>query len=90
MIRMATKIILRAYIMFRSGYLTLAPLVLTLLTAVACNRDHVQAAAPAMPAPLVAVLRATAHDGPRYLDENSRLGVSQVRSEFGLSWNGVP
>jgi multidrug efflux system membrane fusion protein len=65
------KTILGAHIMFRSGYLTLAPLVLTLLTAVACNRDHVQAA-PATPAPLVTVVKATAHDVPRYLDEIGR------------------
>jgi membrane fusion protein, multidrug efflux system len=37
----------------------------------ACNRNSVQAA-PAMPAPLVTVVKATAQDVPRYLDEIGR------------------
>ena len=47
---------------------------LTLLLAItmACSRDHVQAAMPAMPPPLVTVTRATAQDVPRYLDEIGR------------------
>jgi multidrug efflux system membrane fusion protein len=67
----AMKTILAVNVMFRSVYLTIAPLVLTLLTA-ACNRGNVQAAAPAMPAPLVSVVKATAQDVPKYLDEIGR------------------
>jgi multidrug efflux system membrane fusion protein len=52
--------------------LALAVAVLVLLTAVACSRSNVQAAAPAMPAPLVSVVKATAQDVPRYLDEIGR------------------
>src|ERR1700688_9624 len=66
---MKMKTILRAHVIFRSGYLTLAPLVLTLLTAAGCNRGNVQAAPPAMPAPLVTVVKATEQDVPKYLDE---------------------
>jgi multidrug efflux system membrane fusion protein len=66
------KTILRSHVIFRSWYLTLAPLILTLLTTAACSRNNVQAAAPAMPAPLVTVVKATAQDVPRYLDEIGR------------------
>jgi RND family efflux transporter MFP subunit len=45
---------------------------LTLMTAVACSRGNVQAAAPAMPPPLVSVVKATVQDVPRYLDEIGR------------------
>src|SRR6202166_2368837 len=69
---MKMKTILRAHVIFRSGYLTLAPLVLTLLTAAGCNRGNVQAAPPAMPAPLVTVVKATEQDVPKYLDEIGR------------------
>ncbi|HET7442203.1 MAG TPA: efflux RND transporter periplasmic adaptor subunit [Terriglobales bacterium] len=57
---------------FRTGYLALAAAVLALLTTVACSRSSVQAAAPAMPPPLVSVVKATAQDVPRYLDEIGR------------------
>ena len=46
-----------------------AAVVAALLTTVACTRSSVQAAAPAMPPPLVTVVKATAQDVPRYLDE---------------------
>ncbi len=52
--------------------LALAVAVLVLLTAVACSRSNVHAAAPAMPPPLVSVVKATAQDVPRYLDEIGR------------------
>jgi multidrug efflux system membrane fusion protein len=42
------------------------------MTAVACSRGNVQAAAPAMPPPLVSVVKATVQDVPRYLDEIGR------------------
>lgn len=42
-----------------------------LLLTAACSRNSVQAA-PAMPAPLVSVVKATAQDVPRYLDEIGR------------------
>ena len=58
--------------MFRDGHLTLAGIVLPLMVATACNKSNVQAAAPAMPAPLVSVVSATAQDVPRYLDEIGR------------------
>src|ERR1700723_4511656 len=43
-----------------------------LLATAGCSRSNVQAAAPAMPAPLVTVVKATAPDVPRYLDEIGR------------------
>jgi multidrug efflux system membrane fusion protein len=57
---------------FRNGHLALAAVGLSLLTTMACSRSHVQAAAAAMPAPLVSVVKATAQDVPRYLDEIGR------------------
>ena len=46
-----------------------AAAMLLLLTAAACSRGNVQAATPAMPPPLVSVVKATVLDFPRYLDE---------------------
>lgn len=43
-----------------------------LLMTAACSRSSVQAAAPAMPPPLVSVVKATAQDVPKYLDEIGR------------------
>src|SRR6201997_4858894 len=57
---------------FRTRHLSLAAVWLALLTASACNKSGVQAAAPAMPAPLVTVVKAAAQDVPRYLDEIGR------------------
>ena len=54
------------------GSLILAAAVLTLLAAVGCGKGNVQAAAPAMPPPLVRVVSATVQDVPRYLDEIGR------------------
>src|SRR5579864_1207999 len=48
--------------------LALAGSLFVILTTVACSKSNVQAA-PAMPAPLVTVVKATAQDVPRYLDE---------------------
>jgi multidrug efflux pump subunit AcrA (membrane-fusion protein) len=42
------------------------------LATAGCSRSNVQAAAPAMPAPLVTVVKATAQDVPKYLDEIGR------------------
>ncbi|MFY9912406.1 MAG: efflux RND transporter periplasmic adaptor subunit [Candidatus Sulfotelmatobacter sp.] len=56
---------------FRNGRLALVALVLTISTSVACSRGSVQAA-PAMPPPLVSVVKATTQDVPRYLDEIGR------------------
>lgn len=53
-------------IVIRKGYLALA--VVALLTSLGCSRSNVQAA-PTMPAPLVSVVKATAQDVPKYLDE---------------------
>ena len=55
---------------FRHTEIALA--VTALLVTAACSRGNVQAAAPAMPAPLVTVVKATAQDVPRYLDEIGR------------------
>lgn len=49
----------------------LALVVALVAVTAACGRSKVQAA-PAMPAPLVTVVRATAQDVPRYLDEIGR------------------
>ena len=53
----------------RTQYFAFASVVLVLLTTVACSRSNVQAAAPAMPAPLVTIVKATTKDVPQYLDE---------------------
>jgi membrane fusion protein, multidrug efflux system len=49
-----------------------AAVLLLLLATAGCSRSNVQAAAPAMPAPLVTVVKATAQDVPEYLDEIGR------------------
>jgi multidrug efflux system membrane fusion protein len=49
-----------------------AGVLLMLLASAGCSRSNVQAAAPAMPAPLVTVVNATAQDVPNYLDEIGR------------------
>jgi len=54
---------------FRYGLLGSAALLL--LVTAGCSRSSVQAA-PAMPAPLVTVVKATAQDVPKYLDEIGR------------------
>ena len=53
---------------FRNKFFASAAVVTVLLTISACSRSNVQAA-PAMPAPLVTVVKATAQDVPKYLDE---------------------
>ena len=58
-------------VIFGNRYLALFAAVLTLAT-IGCGRSSVQAAPPAMPAPLVTVAKATAEDVPRYLDEIGR------------------
>jgi multidrug efflux system membrane fusion protein len=67
---MAMNMTVRTTSNLRYGQLGLAA-VLLLVTA-ACSRSSVQAAAPAMPAPLVTVVKATAQDVPKYLDEIGR------------------
>jgi membrane fusion protein, multidrug efflux system len=56
---------------FHNRRLALAGALLAMLATVACTKGNVQAA-PAMPAPLVTVVKATAQDVPRYLDEIGR------------------
>lgn len=51
--------------------LPLAAVIVASVAMAACNKNNVQAA-PAMPAPLVTVVKATAQDVPRYLDEIGR------------------
>ena len=64
------KTTVKTNVIFRKGYMVLVAA--ALLTTVACSRSSVQAAAPSMPAPLVTVVKATAQDVPRYLDEIGR------------------
>jgi multidrug efflux system membrane fusion protein len=68
MTMLVTNVFFRSF--FRNAKIAFAATAL-LLTA-ACSRSNVQAAAPAMPAPLVTVVKATAQDVPRYLDEIGR------------------
>src|ERR1700692_1717979 len=56
---------------FRYERLVSAAALLLLLAAAGCSRSNVRAA-PAMPAPLVTVVKATAQDVPKYLDEIGR------------------
>lgn len=53
------------------GMFAVVPLLWLVLATSGCSRTQVQAA-PAMPAPLVTVVKATAQDVPRYLDEIGR------------------
>ena len=57
---------------FKYGRLGLATLLLAVMATAACSRSNVQAAPPAMPAPLVTVVKASAQDVPKYLDEIGR------------------
>ncbi len=66
------KNLVRTHMLFRDGYLGLIAALLVLAATVACSRGNVQAAAPSMPPPLVSVVKATAQDVPRYLDEIGR------------------
>jgi membrane fusion protein, multidrug efflux system len=65
------KSTLRTKLSVEKGHRILVATVLALVT-VGCGKSKVQAAAPAMPAPLVTVVRATVQDVPRYLDEIGR------------------
>ncbi len=56
---------------FRNQHFMLAATALALAATVACSKGNVQAA-PAMPLPLVSVVKATTQDVPRYLDEIGR------------------
>ncbi len=56
---------------FRNQHLILAATTLALAATIACSKGSVQAA-PAMPLPLVSVVRVTTQDVPRYLDEIGR------------------
>lgn len=59
-------------VLFGNKYFGLLLAGLALAATVACSRSNVQAAAPAMPPPLVTVVRASAQNVPRYLDEIGR------------------
>jgi membrane fusion protein, multidrug efflux system len=67
---MAMNMTVRTTSNLRNARLGLAALLL--LATAGCSRTNVQAAAPAMPAPLVTVVKATAQDVPKYLDEIGR------------------
>lgn len=58
-------------VIFSNGYFALAAAVVALFATVGCSRSNVQAA-PAMPPPLVTVVKANAQDVPTYLDEIGR------------------
>jgi membrane fusion protein, multidrug efflux system len=64
----------RTVLKTRDGMLGIFSLLLLTFAASGCSRTKVQAA-PAMPAPLVTLANATAHDVPRYLDEIGRNGA---------------
>jgi multidrug efflux system membrane fusion protein len=59
----------RPNVIFSGATAALLALGLMLVTSTACNRSNAQAAPPAMPPPLVTVVKATAQDVPKYLDE---------------------
>ncbi len=61
----------RTYLTVRKKTLAVTAAVFALMTMVACSKTNVQAA-PAMPAPLVTVVKATVKDVPQYLDEIGR------------------
>ena len=63
---------LRTKVNLRKRHLAVAAALLALLATAACSRSSVQAAAPAMPPPLVSVVKATAQDVPKYLEEIGR------------------
>jgi membrane fusion protein, multidrug efflux system len=67
---MAMKKTVKNTLNLRYGWLGFAAVLL--LATAGCSRSNVQAAAPAMPAPLVTVVKATAQDVPKYLDEIGR------------------
>jgi multidrug efflux system membrane fusion protein len=56
---------------FCKRYLAFGGLLVALLTITACSKNNVQAA-PTLPPPLVTVVKATAQDVPKYLDEIGR------------------
>jgi multidrug efflux system membrane fusion protein len=62
----------RANRIMEKNNLALVAVMLPLVATVACNRSNVQAAEPAMPAPVVTVATATVQDVPKYLDEIGR------------------
>src|ERR1700681_203246 len=67
---MAMNMTVKTTLNLQYGRLGLAAVLL--LATAGCSRSNVQAAAPAMPAPLVTVVKATAQDVPQYLDEIGR------------------
>src|ERR1700688_4802209 len=68
--RMAMNMMVKTTLNLPYGRLGLAAVLL--LATAGCSRSNVQAAAPAMPAPLVTVVNASAQDVPKYLDEIGR------------------
>src|ERR1700690_3509429 len=65
------KMTLKNALNIRHGRLGITGALLAMLATAGCSRSNVQAA-PAMPAPLVTVVKATAQDVPKYLDEIGR------------------
>src|SRR6202041_1171781 len=65
------KMTLKNALNIRHGRLGITGALLAMLATAGCSRSNVQAA-PAMPAPLVTVVKAAAQDVPRYLDEIGR------------------
>jgi multidrug efflux system membrane fusion protein len=60
----------RTHSIFNHRRVSRVAALLPLLAVAACNKSNVQAAGPAaLPAPLVSVVQAGAHDVPKYLDE---------------------
>jgi multidrug efflux system membrane fusion protein len=72
--RVEMKALENTFFKTRYGMIGVFSLLLLTFAVSGCSRTRVQAA-PAMPAPLVTIVKASAHDVPRYLDEIGRNGA---------------
>ena len=60
---------IRTNTILRNRYIALAVALLLLTPSLGCSKGNVKAATPAMPAPLVTVIKPSVQDVPRYLNE---------------------
>jgi membrane fusion protein, multidrug efflux system len=74
LMRVEMKALENTFFKTRYGMIGVFSLLLLTFAVSGCSRTRVQAA-PAMPAPLVTIVKASAHDVPRYLDEIGRNGA---------------
>src|SRR6202047_2117879 len=72
--RVEMKALENTFFKTRYGMIGVFSLLLLTFAVSGCSRTRVQAA-PAMPAPLVTIVKASAHDVPQYLDEIGRNGA---------------